>query len=230
MLNPNQTQAAPERGEKGGGITEFIQKHRTGIFVCLGIIAVSLVGFFVVFLLHDTFRKKANAAIEELGSRYETLRPTITEDFSAVDVENLLSDLETFAKKTSGYAGSKAWSLIGSIHSEKKEWAESETAWAAAANAAPKIYLTPLAWFNAGVAAEEQGKTVEAIDYYTKSLAAPSGFPAAPRAQFSVGRLKESLGETSEAVEAYRAVISDWSYDQVWVNLAYSRIIVLEGE
>jgi tetratricopeptide (TPR) repeat protein len=228
MLNPNQTQTATERDEKGGGISEFIQKHRTAIFVCVGTLALALVGFFVVFVLQDTFRKKANAAIEELGSRYEALRPTITEDFSAVDVENLVSDLTSFAKKNSGYAGSKAWFLIGSIYSEKEEWVEAETAWAAAANAAPKIYLAPLAWFNAAASAEEQGKTVEAIDYYAKSLAAPSGFSAAPRAQFSVGRLRESLGETAAAVDAYRAVISGWPYDQVWVNLAYNRIIMLE--
>jgi tetratricopeptide (TPR) repeat protein len=180
-------------------------------------------------LLQDTFRKKANSAIEELGSRYAALRPSITEDDSSVDVENLISDLTSFAKKTSGYAGSKAWSLIGNIHSEKKEWAESETAWVAAANVAPKIYLTPLAWFNAGVSAEEQGKTAEAIDYYTKSIAAPSGFSSASRAQFAIGRLRESLGETAAAVDAYRAIISDWPYDQVWVNLAYNRIIMLEN-
>jgi tetratricopeptide (TPR) repeat protein len=228
MLNQNQT--APEHGEKGGGVTEFIQKHRTAIFVCIGIIVLSLFAFFAVFLLQDTFRKKANIAIEEFGIRYGALRSSITEDDSAVDVGNLLSDLEAFAKKTSGYAGGKAWSMIGSIHSEKKEWAQAETAWVAAANVAPKNYLAPLAWFNAGVAAEEQGRTVEAIDYYTKSIAAPAGFPAAPRAQFAVGRLRETLGETAAAVDAYSAVISDWSYDQVWVNLAYSRIIVLEGE
>jgi tetratricopeptide (TPR) repeat protein len=176
------------------------------------------------------FRKKAISTVEELGNRYETLRYTITEDYYASDVENLLSDLESFAKKNSGYAGSKAWSLIGNIRCERKEWPEAETAWAAAAKAAPKIYLAPLAWFNAGVAAEEQGKTVEAIDYYAKSLAAPSGFSAAPRAQFSIGRLRESLGETAAAVDAYRAVISGWPYDTVWVNLAYSRIITLEDE
>jgi tetratricopeptide (TPR) repeat protein len=179
-------------------------------------------------MLQESLRKKANIAIEELGSRYEALLPTITEDFSAVDVENLISDLTSFAKKTSGYAGGKAWSLIGSIHSEKKEWAEAEEAFVAAANVAPKIYLAPVAWYNAGVTAEEQGKTEEAIGYYTKSIAAPAGFSSAPHAQFSIGRLRESLGETAAAVDAYRAVISDWSYDQVWVNLAYNRIIVLE--
>jgi len=53
-------------------------------------------------------------------------------------------------------------------------------------------------------------------------------FPAAPRAQFSVGRLRESLNEDEKAIEAYRAVISSWPNDQVWTNLARSRIIALE--
>jgi len=88
--------------------------------------------------------------------------------------------------------------------------------------------LAPIAFFNAGAAAEEQGKTEEAIAYYTNSLSSSADFPDAPRAQFAVGRLRESLHETDAAIEAYRAVISGWSYDQVWTSLAHSRIIALE--
>jgi len=59
-------------------------------------------------------------------------------------------------------------------------------------------------------------------------------FSSAPRAQFSVGRLHETLNENEKAVEAYRAVISSWPYDQIhdqiWTNLARSRIIALEAK
>jgi len=231
MDNLNQTpDSAASSAPESDGIIGFIQKYRIAIFSCAGVLVLSLIVFLAVFLLRDMFRKKANNELEELGNRYEALRPSITEDYSAYDVENLLSDLESFAKKNSGFAGSKAWYIIGGIRSDRKEWAEAETAWVAAADAAPKIYLAPLTLFNAGVAAEEQGKTEEAIAYYTRSIEAPSGFSAAPRAQFSIGRLRESLEETAAAIEAYRAVISGWNYDTVWVNLAYSRIIVLETE
>jgi tetratricopeptide (TPR) repeat protein len=155
------------------------------------------------------------------------IQHSITEDYSAVEVEQLLAELETFARRNFGYAAGKAWSLIAAIHGQKKDWPAAETAWAAAAKAAKKTYLSPLAFFNAGVAAEEQGKTQEAIDYYTTSLAAASDFPGAARAQFAIGRLQESLGNTGAAIEAYRAVISGWSYDQVWPSLAHSRIIAL---
>jgi tetratricopeptide (TPR) repeat protein len=117
---------------------------------------------------------------------------------------------------------------MGSIHSDKKDWPETEAAWAAAAKAAKKTYLVPLALFNAGAAAEEQGKTEEAIGYYTSALNAD--FSDAPRAQFAIGRLQESQGDNTAAIESYRAVVSGWPYDQVWPSLAHSRIIALELE
>ena len=222
MQNTNETP------EEGGGIVAFIQKNRKAIYICSGIILLSLIGCFSVFSLRDVFRKKAVDEIEELNKRYEALLPVINEEYSAYDAENLLIDLEIFAKKKSGYAGSKAWSLAGSILSERKEWAGAEAAWIAAAEKGAKIFLAPIAWFNAGIAAEEQGKPVEAIDHFTKSITLPAGFSSAPRAQFSIGRLWESLDNTDEALTAYRAVISNWPYDTTWVNLAYSRIIALE--
>jgi tetratricopeptide (TPR) repeat protein len=144
-------------------------------------------------------------------------------------MEELLAELESFAKKTFfGYAGGKAYSIIGAIHSERKDWPAAETAWAAAAQAAKKTYLAPLAYFNAGAAAEEQGKTEEAIGYYASSLEFTEDFPGAPHAQFSIGRLRESQGDNAAAIEAYQAVISGWTYDMVWASLAHSRIIALE--
>ena len=224
MQNENETP------EVGGGIVEFIQKNRKSIYICAGVIGVSVIVCFSVFLLRDIFRKKAVNAAEELRSRYEVLLPSINEEDNASDVEILLADLESFAKKNSGYAGSKAWSMIAGIYSGREEWASAETAWLAAAKSGAKIFLGSVAMFNAGAAAEEQGKLAEAIEYYAKSIVSPSGFSFAPRAQFSIGRIRESLGDTDAAIEAYRAVISGWPYDTMWINLAHSRIIALESK
>jgi tetratricopeptide (TPR) repeat protein len=176
----------------------------------------------------DVLRGKAIATVEDFETRYESLKSSITEDYSAVDVEELLAELESFARKSFGYAGGKAYWIIGSIHSDREDWPSAETAWAASAKTAKKTYLGPLAYFNAGVAAEEQGKTEDAILYYTSSLDAAADFSGAPRAQFSIGRLRESQGDTAAAIEAYRAVVTAWSYDIVWASLAHSRIIALE--
>jgi len=218
----------------GDGINDFIQKHRKPIFVSIGLILLSLIVFIIVLSVMDVVRARAISAVEEFNSRYETLLPSITEEYSEVDVEGLLADLEAFARRNSGiatgYAAGKAWSIIANIYGQKKDWPAVETAWASAAKAANKTYLAPLAFFNAGAAAEEQGKTNEAIEYYSSSLVSAADFSGAPRAQFAIGRLQESLGNNEAAIEAYRAVISGWSYDQVWPSLARSRIIVLEGE
>jgi tetratricopeptide (TPR) repeat protein len=211
-------------------INEAIQKNRKPIFITLGVIAVLLAGTVTALSLMDVFRKKAIGEAEELNRRYEALRFTITEESVAGDVTALLADLEAFAKKTSGYAGGRAWSIAGSIHADKEEWAEAEAAWQSAAKAGAKTYLAPLALFNAAAAAEKQGKNQEAIDMYTQSLASPAAFPAAPHAQFSIGRLREGLNEKDAAIEAYRAVAAKWPNDPIWVKLAQSRIIAIEAD
>jgi tetratricopeptide (TPR) repeat protein len=216
----------------GDGINEFVQKHRKSLFVLAGAILLVLILCIAALSVMDMLRARAISAVEEFGSRYETLRPSIAEEDSSDDVAKLVAEIEAFAKKKStiGYAGGKAWSLAGNIYSEKKDWAAAETAWVSAAETGKKTYLAPLAFFNAGAAAEEQGKTEKAIEYYTNSLASSIDFPDAPRAQFAIGRLREALHETETALEAYRAVISGWPYDRVWINLAHSRIIALEAE
>ncbi len=211
-------------------INDFVQKNRTPIFVSLGLIVLVIAGFIISISIIDAVRKNAISAVEELSERYDTLRPFVAEDPVNADLETLVNDLETFAKKTNGYSGGRAWAIIAAIHSERKEWGEAETAWAAAAQTAKKTYLEPLAWFNAGASAEEQSKNDEALEYYANSLAANTVFPAAAQAQFSIGRLKESGGDKDGALEAYRTLISDRSYDTIWVNFAHSRIIALEAQ
>ena len=212
----------------GENINSFIQKHRKPIYISAAVVLLLLILCIAAFSLLDVFRGKAVSAAEELSARYEALHDSINEDYSAVDVANLLDDLEKFAKKNSGYSGSRAWTLIAKIHSDRKEWPEAETSWIAAAEAAGKTYLAPVAWFNAAAAAEEQDKVEEAITYYSSSISSPSGFPSASRAQFAIGRLRESLNQNDEAITAYRAVITGWPHDTIWSNLAHSRIIALE--
>jgi len=228
MQKPNEKQGLEKAPNLSESINDFIQKNRKPIFIMAASLLVLLFAVIAAFSLMDVFRKKAIAAVEELGGRYETMLPSITEEYSQDDAASFIEEVTAFAKKNSGFPGGRAWLLIGGIHSAKKEWAEAEAAYAAAAGTAGKTYLAPLAWFNAAAAAEEQGKTTEAIGYYESSLTTAAVFSAAPRAQFSVGRLHEALNEDEKAIEAYHAVIAKWPYDQVWTNLARSRIITLE--
>jgi len=228
MQKLNEKQGAEKSPNIGESINEFIQKNRKAIFITAGALFAVLITVVAVLSGMDEYRKKAVAAVEDLSDRYETMLPSINEEYSQDDVASFIEELTAFAKKNSGYPGGRAWLLIGGIHTEKKEWADAEAAYASAAKSASKTYLAPLAWFNAAAAAEEQGKTAEAIGYYENSLASNEAFPAAPRAQFAVGRLQETMNDDEKALEAYRAVISNWPYDQIWTNFAHSRIITLE--
>jgi tetratricopeptide (TPR) repeat protein len=203
-------------------INDFIQRNRKPIFVMAGAVFLLLIAGIAALSLMDLVRNKAIEVVEGFSVRYEDLRD------KGGDISGLLTELEAFARKNSGYAGGRAWSIIAAIHAEEGAWAEVEAAWAAAAKAAEKTYLCPVALFNAGAAAEEQGKTAEALEYYSGSLSTVTGFPSAARAQYAIGRLRESRNENTEAIEAYRAVISRWPYDRAWTNLAYSRIIAIE--
>jgi len=222
MQKPN------EKPEIGEGINDFIQNHRRPIVISAVVIALLLIVSIAAFSLMDVFRKKAISDVEGFSDRYESLQSSINEEYSSNDVAELLADLEPFAQRTSGFAGGKAWSIVGGIYSAREEWAEAEAAWVKAAEKTAKNYLAPLALFNAGVAAEQQGKYEQAIDYYAQSISAPAGFSSAPRAQFSIGRLRETLNDKDAAIAAYRAVISLWPNEGVWANLARSRIIALE--
>ena len=219
----------------GDRINEFIQKHRKPIFITAVAVFLVLIICIVFISLLDVFREKAIVTVENLNSRYEVLRPEITGEESESDPENdaliaqLLEELESFANKSLfGYARGRAWLIVGVMYSDMKDWEQAEKAWLAAAKAAGKTHLVPVAYFNAGAAAEEQGKPEDAISCYAKCLSAD--FPASTRAQFAIGRLWESLNDDTAALEAYRSVISGWPHDSVWVNLAHSRIIALEAK
>jgi cytochrome c-type biogenesis protein CcmH/NrfG len=210
------------------GINNFFQKNRKAVFIFCGAVLVFLVVFIAALGVLGVLRNRAINGVEELNRRYEALRFDIAETSKESEVTELLQELTGFAEKNSGYAGGRAWSIIGSIYADKKEWQEAEKAYARAAKAAAKTYIAPTAYFNAAAAAEEQGNTAGAIELYTKCLSLSALFPAAARAQFAIGRLKEAQDDKAAAVEAYRGVISGWPNDAVWTNLAYSRIVLLE--
>jgi tetratricopeptide (TPR) repeat protein len=211
-------------------INEFVRKNRKPIFIVFGVMVLLLAGFIVTLSVMGFVRNKAISRVEEFNLRYEALRFDINEAEKEPETAELLTELTSFAEKTSGHAGGRAWAIIGSIHADKKEWPEAEKAYTSAAKAAAKTYLAPVSYFNAAAAAEEQGNFGEAVNLYTQSVAHSSMFPAAVRAQFAIGRLQETLENKAAALDAYRGVISGWTSDTVWTNLARSRIILLEAE
>jgi len=218
-------------GEK---VNQFIQKNRKIIFISFGIIVLLIIGFITYSVISESMNKKAIAELEELIEEYERVLFFVENDYYSSDVYYLLVSLEEFAKKTSGFPASKAWSLIADIHSIRKDWPLAEEYWLHSAKTGAKTYLGPIAYFQAAVCAEEQNKPEQAITYLQQSVSHDFEFPDAPRAQFNIGRLYEQLGDYSRALEAYRAVMLNYQWTEasqdmlIWQNFARNQIIKLE--
>ncbi|MCL2271595.1 MAG: tetratricopeptide repeat protein [Treponema sp.] len=212
-------------GEK---IILFVQKNKKGILISTGAFVFLLAALIIFLSLQDVFHNRAIAEADDLNRRYDDMRYQITEDFKSSELDTLLSDLEKFGTRKSGYPGSKAWSIIAQIHSARKDWSKSKEAWLNAAQKGNNTYLGPISLFNAAAAAEEQGNIEQAIELLQKCISHQFEFPAAARAQFSIGRLYEKQSNYTAAVEAYRFVLIDWQDIPIWQHLARSRITVIE--
>jgi len=211
-------------------VTGFIQKHRKLIFTFLSVIAILLAGCVIFLTVSDSLRKKSIVKVEGLEERYNAIIEKINDGSSDTEIFKFADELKAFARGKSGYAPAKALSMAAKIYGEKKDWAQAEENWIAAAKAGPKTYLAPVSLFNAAACAEEQNKKDEAVKLYEECASSSVSFPQAPRAQMSAGRLYEELGNKQAAIEAYRQILLKWSYITVWTNLAHSRIIALELE
>jgi tetratricopeptide (TPR) repeat protein len=206
----------------GDALALFIQNHRRPLLVVLAVIALGIIGFIAVFSIVNVLQKNAIVRVDEYARRFAELS-----DPGSSEADGLLEDLNDFAPKTFGYSAGKAYSLIAEIHAARKEWAPAEEAWFTSSQKASKIFLAPFSLFNAGVAAEEQGKLDKALEYLTLCVEFDGLNPAAARAQFSIGRIEEQRNNRENAIEAYRKVIENWDSNANWSNLARSRIIAL---
>jgi tetratricopeptide (TPR) repeat protein len=210
-------------------LADFIRNNRRELLIATAVILATAVVFIAGYAIRSSLREKANSAVEDFARRYEVLVIDINESEKAEDTQALLDELNDFAKKHSGHAGARAYSLAASIYAEQKNWALAESAWRSSAKKAGKSYLAPVSLFNAAVAAEEQGNLDQAIELYAESAAHVSDFPAAARAQFAIGRLRESQGDAQAALEAYKVIAEKWANESAWINLAQSRIILLSN-
>jgi tetratricopeptide (TPR) repeat protein len=206
-------------------VSGFIQRNRVVFLVCLIVAVVALAAFITVTGVLHSLDTKSMSQLETLNQQYESLRFDIADTSKDADVQALLNELVLFASGHKGYASARAYSIAAGVHSDRKNWAEAEKAWADAVFAAKGMYLEPVAVYNQAIALEEQNNTQGAIDLFIKA-AAFTGFPGASRAQFNIGRLRERLNKEA-AIEAYRNLLSKWPNDEVWTSLAESRIIAL---
>lgn len=222
----------PEQLSVSEKLNDFIQKNRKIMAICLVGVIAAIIILVASITIRNQLQSKALSSVDDFENRYQVIRPIImAEDAGAADgneeLWTLQDDLAVFQKKNSGYAAARAFALSAAIYQDRKNWQDAETAWINAAKSAEKTYFAPIAYFNAAVAAEEQGSSARALDLYNKSLEYGTSFPAAARAQFSIARIQETMGDKTAALVSYQILISKWPQDQIWANLAHSRILAL---
>jgi tetratricopeptide (TPR) repeat protein len=227
----SQKTAEPSIGEK---INDFIQKNRRAIILGFFAIVVIVAAFIITSAVTERVQLNALSRVDEFEIRYaELISRSVHEGSDGVliimETRALLNELAVFARRNSRFAAARAHIISAEIHEWQQNWAEAETAWTSAAVAAGRSYLAPLSFFNAAVAAEEQGNIESAITLYNRALEFGDTFPAAARAQFSIGRLRESQNNRQAALEAYRSLVGRWPNDPLWANLAQSRIVILSN-
>ena len=227
---------APEKRETeltfGEKLNDFMQKHRKLIVISFSVIVLTLAAFAIGSHVRDRNRENALTRLDELVLKYEELRFFIgseeAEDMDRqIEIIVLLEELAAFGSRNSGFPAARAYSLRGDIFWEMKNFYEAEEAWLSAASLAGRSYFAPVSYFNAAVAAEEQGNIETAISHFRSAISYGDIFPGGAQAQFSIGRLQESLNDRAAALESYRNLINNWSDDPVWPDLAQSRVIML---
>jgi tetratricopeptide (TPR) repeat protein len=210
----------------------FLQKNRKLLLGGMIAVIVFIAAMIAFTTVRDSIREKALSKVDSFSRLYDKLKIEDGSDASNIiwnlnEIAGLMEDISTFARKNSGFAAARSYSLLADIYWDQKNWAEAERAWLEAAKAASKSYLAPVSFYNAAAAAEEQENTQAAIAHYIKALDYGSSFPSAARAQFSIGRLEEIRDRKEAALAAYMSLINNWPNDPIWSNLAQSRILLL---
>ena len=132
------TEEIKEKRSFSDALVNFIQHNRTGLLISMVAVVVLVIGFIAGFTIRDALRIKAISAVDDFTRRYDILVMDINESAKSADVEALLTDLNAFAAKHSGYAGARAYSLSASIYAERKDWGQAEKAWTSSAKSAGK--------------------------------------------------------------------------------------------
>ena len=227
---------APDKRESeltvGEKLNDFMQKNRKIIIIGFSAIVLVLAVYAIGSLVRDKIQANTFTRLDELVQRYDELNVYIGSDdpesiTRQIEIIVLLEDLAAFGSRSSGFPAARAYALRAEILWEMQNLADAEQSWLSAARFAGQSYFAPISFFNAAVAAEEQGNIETAISHYRSALAFGDLFPGAARAQFSIARLLESQDNKVAAVEAYRVLLNNWPDDPVWPDLAQSRVIIL---
>ncbi len=225
------TKGSPEKKAEKVTISQkfnnFLSKYRVVlltviiVFVCF---FIALVGF---TMITESNSNKAFETVESVVDQWETARAATDKTGLPAQEDAFIVTLQKVASsnKTS-YAGAHAYMTIGEVYFSRKDWKNAQEQYLLAAKAAPRAYTAGLAFFNAGVCADELGNSDEALTNLNKALACEN-FNLKSRVLFNIGRIEEQRTNKDAAIAAYEKMAEQFPNDD-WTSLAKSRIIALQ--
>jgi len=130
-MDPTTERAAKVR--MSDRIINFLQKSRKPLLISVIVIVIAIVAAGVVLTVLENARNKSIVAVETLALQYDEIRVGTDEAKKETDTLSLIKDLEAYSSSNKSYAGGRSLSILAGIRADRKEWAEAETAWLAAA-------------------------------------------------------------------------------------------------
>ncbi len=205
-------------------VNDFFLARKT---LFLGILAVLFLVVIAIAVFTGVSYSKRKAAYESIDACVNEWLEMYPDEIDSERESEIIAELETTAAGNRGnLAGARANMSVAGIYFSKKDWTKARDFYVAAADASGKFYLTGLAYFNAGVCADEMGLADEAVDFFSQAVNTES-FTQKPRAQFNIARVQEQNSRIEEALASYNVML-DLYPDSEWTDLAHSRIIALE--
>lgn len=212
-------------------LSDFITKNKKVFVGIVVILCLALVGVGIYTLVSSSYAKNSSRAMEEVKTKIVAWNNETDETKKAEMEGEIIPALENIATKwPRSFAAQQALYGIASLYGVKKDWIQAESFALQSADRKAGTYVVPMALEIAAAAAEEQGKTEEAIGYYQRIVEKhKDANPNIAHTYFSLGRLKESSADYSGALEYYNTLLADFSGTD-WALLAKNRVVYLKAQ
>jgi len=212
-------------------LSDFITKNKKVFLSILVVLCLALVGVGIYTFTSSSYAEKSSRAMEEVVTQIVAWNNESDEAKKTEMEGQIIPALEAVAQKwPRSFAAQQALYGIASLYSVKKDWVQAETYAVRSADLKSNNYLAPMALEIAASAAEEQGKTEEAVGFYQRIVEKhKEDNPNIAHAYFSLGRLKESASDYAGALGYYNTLLADFSGTD-WALLAKNRVVYLKAQ
>lgn len=216
--------------EKGGmkdGLVRFFESRRRILLSVLVVFLVLVGGYALTVVVMNRKNSKALSELEVIEHGLISSAKGLEKESELNELyKKMLEKIEPYVSR-SGIAGRRAAMLKGEILFLMKNYAASAESYESSYQKGKKSYDGYLSLFNAGIAFEEAGNKVKAMECY-RIAGEAKDFEFSDHALFSYARSLESDGKSSEAFLVYQK-LADRGHNNSWGKLAKSRLLTIRA-